>query len=197
LAGEIVSGEGAKFGILGRRVHLALCLKKRFEPEHKYRSNEMNQPLQVSFNSPQSGFMSMGLQAGRTSFVTAVAHSPYDSLRDLINALTAMLNGENSVMVKWNREPEEYDFELLRNGNDAELNIIRYPNHQRQTKKREVVFSHKATVANICESFWIALNELHSDKDVDEFDKNWRREFPEVEMRELATRIKSFESEVE
>ena len=137
--------------------------------------------------------MSIGLKAGKASFVTAVAHSPYDSLRDLINALTDMLNGENSVTVKWNREPEEYDFELRRNGNDAEFNIIRFPNHQRQSKKREVVFSHKATVAHVCESFWIALNELQNDKDVDEFDKNWRREFPGDEMRELATKIRSIE----
>lgn len=154
----------------------------------------MTSKLRVSFNSPQSGFMSIGLKAGKTSFVTAVAHSPYDSLRDLILALSAFLDGENAVTVKWNREPEEYDFELHRNGGDAELSIIRYPNHRRLKKKREVVFSYKAPVIDVCESFLAALNELQSDKDVDEFDKNWRREFPEEEMRELTKQVRTFKA---
>lgn len=151
----------------------------------------MKQILRVSFNSPQSGFMSIGLKAGKANFVTAVAHSPYDSLRDLIKALSALLRGENDVTVKWNREPEECDFELHRNGNDAEFKIIRYPNHRRMKKTREIVFSHKASVVDICESFWIALKDLYKDKDVDEFDKNWRREFPEEEMRELTKKLRT------
>lgn len=146
----------------------------------------MTPKLRVSFNSPQSGFMSIGLKAGKASFVAAVAHAPYDSLRDLIMALSALLNGESEVTVKWNREPEEYDFELRRNGTDAELNIIRYPNHRRPKTKREVVFSYKGTFAAICESFWNAINELDGDRDIDEFDKNWRREFPEEATQELA-----------
>ena len=150
----------------------------------------MKQTLRVSFNSPQSGFMSIGLKAGKANFVTAVAHSPYNSLRDLILALSALLSGENNVTVKWNREPEEYDFELQRNGNDAEFNIIRYPNHRRLKRKREIVFSHKAPVVNICESFSGALSELYKDKDVDEFDKNWRREFPDEEMHEFTSRLR-------
>jgi hypothetical protein len=152
----------------------------------------MKPGLKVSFNSPQSGYMSIGLKAGKANFVTAVAHEPYNSLRDLILAISSFLGGEDNVTVKWNREPEEYDFELRRNGNDAEFNIIRYPNHRRQMKKRELVFSHKGTVVNICGSFWTALGELYKDKEVDEFDKNWRREFPEEEMGELTKQLKAF-----
>jgi hypothetical protein len=155
----------------------------------------MKQNLRVSFNSPQSGFMSIGLKSGEENFVTAVAHLPYDSIRDLIAGLSALLSGESNVTVKWNREPEEYDFELQREGNDGELSIIRYPNHHRPKKKREIVFSHKGTVADICKSFWNALSELQNDKDVDEFDKNWRREFPEEEMRELTRSLGKRRSE--
>jgi len=135
--------------------------------------------------------MSIGLNAGKASFVTAVAHSPYDSLRDLIKALSALLKGESSITVKWNCEPEEYDFELRQNAPEAELNIIRYSNHSRSENRREMVFSHKAPAAGICESFWTALEELRKDKDVDEFDKNWRREFPESEMREFTEQLRA------
>jgi hypothetical protein len=157
----------------------------------------MNPKLRVSFNSPQSGFMSIGLKAGQESFVTAVSHAPYDSLRDLINALSALLDGKNSVTVKWNREPEEYDFELRRAGDDeAQLSVTRYPNHHRLKSKSVLVFSHKAvSPQGLCEPFWKALRELHRDINVDEFDKNWRREFPEAEMLELTKRLRGFKHE--
>ena len=151
----------------------------------------MTPKLRVSFNSPQSGFMSIGLDAGAAHFVTAVAHLPYDSLRDLITALSALCAGEKKVVVKWNCEPEEYDFEFHRKGGEAELNIVRFPNHQRLNSKREIVFSYSDSAANICESFRVALSELYMDRNVDEFDKNWRREFPEEAMRELTSRLKT------
>ncbi|HEY0545802.1 MAG TPA: hypothetical protein VGC91_10530 [Pyrinomonadaceae bacterium] len=153
----------------------------------------MKPPLRVSFNSPQSGFMSIGLKAGERAFVIAVSHTPYDSLADLIKALTALLEGEKSLTVKWNREPEEYDFELLRDEDQTRLSVTRYPNHRRLKSKSEQVFSHTAaTPLDICEPFWRALRELHRDINVDEFDKNWRREFPETEMQELTKRLREF-----
>jgi hypothetical protein len=143
----------------------------------------MNRKLRVSFNSPQSGWMSIGLKAGQESFVTAVAHVPYDSLRDLMAALAALLKGEKLLNVKWNREPEEYDFEWRRNKTGVKLSVVRFPDHRRLKSKREIVFSHEASAIEICQPFWKALRELHRDITVDEFDKNWRRPFPEEEMQ--------------
>ncbi len=151
----------------------------------------MNQKLKVSFNSPQSGWMSIGLKAGQESFVTAVSHAPYDSLRDLIQALSALLGGEKNLTVKWNREPEEYDFEWLQNQAGAELTVVRFPDHRRLKSKREVVFSHTATPLDLCLPFWTALRELHRDIEVDEFDKNWRREFPEAEMQAFTKLVRA------
>lgn len=141
--------------------------------------------------------MSIGLKAGQESFVTAVSHAPYDSLRDLIKALSAMLDGKNSATVKWNLEPEEYDFELRRMDNDAvQLSVMRYPNHRRLKSQSALVFSHTAaSPQDICEPFWKALRELHRDINVDEFDKNWRREFPEALMQELTRRLRELKHE--
>jgi hypothetical protein len=135
--------------------------------------------------------MSIGLKAGQESFVTAVSHAPYDSLCDLIKALSALLAGGDNLTVKWNREPEEYDFELQREGAEVRLSVTRYPNHRRLKSKSEQVFAHAAaTPLALCEPFWKALRELHRDITVDEFDKNWRREFPEAEMQELTQRLR-------
>ncbi len=155
----------------------------------------MNQKLRVSFNSPQSGWMSIGLKTDDESFVTAVSHEPYDSLRDLMKALSAFLSNGEDQKVKWNCEPEEYDFELRRDGSNAVLEIARFPDHRRTLKKRKVVFKHEATPLSICDGFWHALRELHRDINVDEFDKNWRRTFPEEEMRAFTKAVREAKRE--
>ncbi|MBV9210775.1 MAG: hypothetical protein JOZ52_09115 [Acidobacteria bacterium] len=149
----------------------------------------MRLPLRVSFNSPQSGFMSIGLKTDEQSFVTAVSHEPRDSVRDLIKALLALLDGEERALVKWNQEPEEYDFELARSGAEAQLKIIRYPDHHRTEGAGEKVFAHTDSLENVCLSFREALDRLHQDRSTDEYTKNWRREFPEAEFQQLKQRF--------
>lgn len=156
----------------------------------------MNRKLRVSFNSPQSGWMSIGLKAGEESFVTAVSHAPYDSLGDLIKALAALIGGAKSLTVKWNCEPEELDFRLKRNKTGVRLDIARFPDHRRLKARREIVFSHEAADApGLCQPFWKALRELHRDIFVDEFDKNWRRPFPEEEMQNLTKLLREAKRE--
>lgn len=158
----------------------------------------MSRKLRVSFNSPQSGFMSIGLKAGKDSFVTAVSHTPYDSLSDLISALSSLLKGETDLRVKWNREPEEYDFVINHKEDEVRLSVVRFQDHRRLKSKSEIVFSHiAATALDICAPFWKALRELHRDIEVDEFDKNWRREFPETQMHELTKLLREIKRQSE
>ncbi|MBV9958082.1 MAG: hypothetical protein JO360_06650 [Acidobacteria bacterium] len=151
----------------------------------------MDQALRVSFNSPQSGFMSIGLENDQQSFVAAVSHEPYDSVRDLINALLALLDGAERATVKWNQEPEEYDFEFIRTDEQVQLSVIRYTDHHRLAEKREQVFSHTGSVRGLCLSFREVLRRLHLDRRTDEYAKNWRREFPAAEFLQLKRRIKA------
>lgn len=147
----------------------------------------MSQEFRVSFNSPQSGYMSVGLRDGRQEFVTAVAHEPYDSLRDLIVGLTALLSGEAAErLVKWNCEPDELDFQFAAvGGEEARLEVIQYLSHRRASQTSRRVFSVTGTKLEVYGAFWKALREVHRDIGVDDFTGNWRREFPEAEMREL------------
>lgn len=149
----------------------------------------MKGSLQVTFNSPQSGWMSLGLKAGGQSFVTAVSYMPYDSLHDLIVALNILLDGADAATIKWNREPEEYDFVLKREGDRVQLEIVRYPNHRRRRRESETVLTHTAPLHGICTAFVVALRELRRDRAVDEFEKNWRREFPAQELQALTKRL--------
>ncbi|MGH9944640.1 MAG: hypothetical protein ACRD9R_20020, partial [Pyrinomonadaceae bacterium] len=146
-------------------------------------SNLMNKKFRVSFNSPQSGFMSVGLRERDQEFVTAVAHEPYDSLRDLIVALTAALAGDSERTVKWNCEPDELDLRLKAEGDAVSLGVVHYLSHRRSQRTSQQVFATTGPKLEVCGAFWKALRELHRDIEVDEFSSNWRREFPEAEMQ--------------
>jgi hypothetical protein len=157
----------------------------------------MNQKLRVSLESPQHGFMSLRLSTGKESFVTVVSCTPYDSLRDLIAALCGVLESDYEAIVKWNSEPEEFDFKLAARGDAVQFDIIRYPDHRRSQKLSSTVFSFRGSKLETCWPFWKELRDLHRRTVQDEFDRQWRREFPEREMQELTKRIRSLKHDIE
>jgi hypothetical protein len=157
----------------------------------------MNQKLRISLESPQHGFMSLRLSSGKESFVAVVSHAPYDSLSDLIAALSGVLASDDQAIIKWNSEPEEYDFKLAARDDSVKLDIVRYPDHRRLAEAASIVFTFQGSKLDVCFPFWRELRDLHRRTIQDEFDRQWRREFPEQEMQELTKRIRSLKRELE
>jgi hypothetical protein len=157
----------------------------------------MSQKLRVSLESPQHGFMSLRLSSGKESFVTVVSYTPYDSLRDLIDGLCGVLDSDYDAIIKWNGEPEEFDFKLVARDDSVQFDIIRYPDHRRSYNLASTVFSFRGSKMDACLPFWKELRDLHSRAIQDEFNRQWRREFPEREMQELTKRIRALKREVE
>jgi hypothetical protein len=149
----------------------------------------MSQTLEVSLESPQHGFMSLRLKAAGQSFVTVVSYTPYDSLRDLVEALTSFIDSDCDVLVRWNSEPDEYDFKLSARGDAVSLDVVHYPDHRRSIETGEAVFSFRGTKAGLCLPFWRELRDLQSRAARDEFDRQWRRPFPERELQKLTERV--------
>ncbi|MBA3765395.1 MAG: hypothetical protein H0W99_00120 [Acidobacteria bacterium] len=152
----------------------------------------MNKPLRVSFNSPQSGWMSLSLGAGDESFVAAASYAPYDSLRVLIEGLTALLKGGESFVVKWNCEPDEFDFKVTARDDRVEFEVVHYTDHRRSLKASRIVFALRNSKLEFCTPFWRALRDLRRNIATDEYDRNWRRPFPQEEMRQLTEAVRSF-----
>ncbi len=146
----------------------------------------MARKLEVSFNSPQCGWMSIGFDDGVTEFHTTTAHAPHEfALPELMRILTALsdLNSsQNEYLLKWNRDPEEFDFRFVRTGDDLLLEIYQYPTDERDTTERERVFSHTGKVRDVCEAFSATFDQLYDDRETDEFEFNWRQPFPFVEF---------------
>lgn len=134
--------------------------------------------------------MSLRLEAGGRKFVAAVSHAPYDSLRELIEGLSALLEGRPSVVIRWNREPEEFDLVFEAEGDEVRLEIVRYPDHRRLSRK--AVFSARLSKLDLCRAFWRELRQLRMRKETDVFEQNWRRAFPEEELRRLTKALRDF-----
>lgn len=149
--------------------------------------------LEVSFNSPQCGWMSIGFEDEANEFHTTTAHAPHASaLPELMQILTKLADPaspENEFTLKWNRDPEEFDFRFIRSGGDLTIEIWQYPTEERDSTERELVFSHNGAVGEVCAAFAATFEQLYEDRDTDEFEFNWRQPFPFREYEEFRKRV--------
>ena len=154
----------------------------------------MTEALRVTFNSPQSGWMSLELRAGEKHFVEAVSYTPYDSVHELINALaTIAVANTEEITARWAVHPDAFDFIFRAKGNEAELRVVWHMEHRRVKDGGEEVFAYRGGRLEMCRAFWRALRRLQADADVDGYAQNWRREFPEHDMQELTKAVKALE----
>lgn len=149
--------------------------------------------LEVSFNSPQCGWMSIGFDDGAAEFHTTTAHAPHElALPELLGILTSLLDAnsaDNEYLLKWNRDPEAFDFRFIRNGDELLLEIYQYPSEARDASEKELVFSHKGSVNEVCRAFAETFDQLYEDRNTDEFEFNWRQPFPFREFEEFKRRV--------
>ncbi|MGD9562245.1 MAG: hypothetical protein AB7F88_08480 [Pyrinomonadaceae bacterium] len=153
----------------------------------------MANKLEVSFNSPQCGWMSIGFDDGVNEFHTTTAHAPHErALPDLLGILAALAAPENEQAVrllKWNRDPEEFDFEFFRDGDDLVIKIYQFPTDDRNNAERELVFEHSGKAADVIRAFEETFDQLYADRDTDEFEFNWRQPFPYEEFEVFKSKL--------
>lgn len=151
--------------------------------------------LEVSFNSPQCGWMSIGFDDGASEFHTTTAHAPHEkALPELLQILSDLLD-ENSAdreyLLHWNRNPEEFDFRFVKTGESLLLEIYQFPTEARESDNRELVYSHQGTIKDVCASFYETFAQLYEDRETDEFEFNWRQPFPFEEFEKFKSKLKS------
>ena len=152
----------------------------------------MDDKLHVVFNSPQCGWMSFQLRAGEQSLTDAVASAPYDSLPDLIRSLSRLLVDDTELTVKWAYNPDEVDFHFKASGDEAELEVKWYKNQLRIEGTGERVFFFRGSRLDLCQPFWQAISDIQDDTEVDEFTRNWGREFPVAELKQLTADLQAY-----
>jgi predicted HNH restriction endonuclease len=157
--------------------------------------------LEISFNSPQCGWMSIGFDDGANEFHTTTAHHPHEkALAELLRILTNLLDAnsaQSEYVLHWNRSPEEFDFRFVREGEDVTLEIYQYPTEEREAKNREKVFAHLGNIKDVCQTFAETFNQLYADRETDEFEFNWRQPFPFREYEEFKKKCPADERELD
>jgi hypothetical protein len=151
--------------------------------------------LEVSFNSPQCGWMSIGFEDGSAEFHTTTAHSPHKTaLSDLMRILTDLAQADardSKYTLQWNRDPEEFDFVFMRHDGDLKIEIYQYPSDERAVGERELAYSHTGPAEEVIEAFARTFDQLYADRDTDEFEFNWRQPFPTSAYQEFKEKISS------
>jgi hypothetical protein len=151
----------------------------------------MSEKFEVSFNSPQCGWMSIGFKNGENEFHSTTAYAPYKGvLSEILQTLTALVT-ENSFekLIKWNRLPEEFDFVFKRHQNLATIEIYQYPTDERLEK--ELVFTYTGNPVKIALSFYETFTQLYEDRETDEFEANWKQPFPFADFEKFSKLINS------
>ena len=161
----------------------------------------MANKLEVSFNSPQCGWMSIGFTDSENEFHTTTAHAPHEkALPELLGILTDLLdeNSENKeYILHWNRDPEAFDFRFVKNGDEVLLEIYQFPTDERDSSERELVYSHTGKITDVCQTFAETFNQLYEDRDTDEFEFNWKQPFPFAEYEEFKRKCSTNERELD
>ncbi len=156
----------------------------------------MSKNLEVSFNSPQCGWMSIGFDDGKSEFHTTTAHAPHErALPELLQILSDLLDenaAEKESVLHWNRNPEEFDFRFVKNDEKVRLEIYQFPTERRETDERELVFTHTGDAKEICAAFAETFRQLYEDRETDEFEFNWRQPFPFEEFRNFENLVKNY-----
>jgi hypothetical protein len=155
----------------------------------------MPDKLEVSFNSPQCGWMSIGFASDRNEFHTTTAHAPHErALSELLRILTDLLDANstrNEYVLHWNRNPEEFDFRFDRRGENVLLEIYQYPSETRARSESEKVFAHEGKIRDVCAAFYETFAQLYADRNTDEFEFNWRQAFPLEDFAKFENRVKN------
>ena len=153
----------------------------------------MSGKFEVSFNSPQCGWVSIGFEDGTNEFHTTTAHAPHAAalpeLMQILTKVTDLESTENEFVLKWNRDPEEFDFRFVRDGENLVIEIYQYPTDERDASERQLVYSHTGSVDEIVGAFAETFEQLYQDRDTDEFEFNWRQPFPYGEYREFKDKL--------
>lgn len=156
----------------------------------------MANKLEVSFNSPQCGWMSIGFDDGVNGIHTTTAHAPHEqALSRLLRILSDLLDESSprkEYVLQWNRNPEEFDFHFVRDKENVLLEIYQYPTVERDKENREKVFAHEGKIKDVCLSFVETFRQLYEDRETDEFEFNWRQPFPLAEFKEFEKRINNY-----
>ncbi|MBH8572758.1 hypothetical protein I8752_06965 [Nostocaceae cyanobacterium CENA369] len=146
----------------------------------------MPQNFCVRFGDANHGWLPVKLITNKEEFLFTASYVPYDSLSELVEALSLFLRTGASKLVRWNTEPIEYEFVLSEYAEQARLEVFEYPGSQRIQGTGKAVFEFSGSRKSLIVPFWPALRDLETRVG---FEQQWQRSLPKHKMQLLGQQI--------
>lgn len=153
----------------------------------------MNNPsskLKVEIDAPEHGWTHVKLRSGDSFYEFFPSDVPVDSIKELLDAMLEILNGNKESKVYWNDEPVEHNFIFAAENELCGIKIYEVF-ESIAGKNLEERFSFSGTKYEVLRPFWKALCDTKSKQSLDEYEKHWGNSFPSAEMLEIKQKLKS------
>jgi hypothetical protein len=155
----------------------------------------MAENFEVSFNSPQCGWMSVGFRNNENEFHSTTAHTPFsNALQEILKVLSSFLESKNErdeSKVEWSRNPEAFDLFFRQNKGIVAFQVVQYPTVEHKGEEGEIVFSHNGNLKEFCRKFEETFTQLYKDRETDEFEMNWKQPFPFEDFEKFSKSLNS------
>lgn len=146
----------------------------------------MSENFRVRFGDTNHGWMPVNLITNDQQFSFIASYIPYDSLAELVEALSLFLQVGYSKIVRWNAEPTYYEFIFSESNEQAMLRVIEYTNQKLVQNAEQVVFTFSGSRVSLIIPFWRALRDIETRHG---FEQNWQRPFAKQGMQLLGEQI--------
>ena len=154
----------------------------------------MSEKFEVSFNSPQCGWMSVGFKNGENEFHSTTAYTPFsNALSEILKSLSALLKSKterDEFKIEWSRNPEAFDLFFRQKDGIVFFQVVEYPTLNHKGEEGEIVFSHYGPVKDFCLAFYETFSQLYEDRETDEFEMNWKQPFPFADFEKFGSKLK-------
>ena len=145
--------------------------------------------LRVRFEDPQNGWIGLRVENNGDVFEESLSYTPYNSILDLVTAITTLFHPGSSAAVNWNSEPTEYDFLFSNDNGTIDFSIVEFPDGNRQQNRSCLIFQAQGSFTTICIPFWRALRQLQGRLTTQELSERFGRRFPDEELKKLTNAI--------
>lgn len=156
----------------------------------------MSEKFEVSFNSPQCGWMSVGFKNSENEFHSTTACTPFsNALQEILKSLSVLLENESEYdifKVEWSRNPEAFDL-FFRSGDKITIffQVVQFPSIEDKNGEGEIVFSHHGNLREFCQAFHETFTQLYEARETDEFESNWKQPFPFADFEKFESALKN------
>lgn len=155
----------------------------------------MSEKFEVSFNSPQCGWMSIGFKNNENEFHSTTAHTPFsNALPEILQGLLLLLETKNErdkFKIDWSRNPESFTLFFTQFKGIIHFQVVQYPTLDHTDEEGEIVFSHNGPVKDFCQAFHETFTQLYESRETDEFEANWKQPFPFADFENFESKLKS------